>query len=312
MKGPVPVEPAGRPGVGKGDRWDRAWLVVVFLFAAAVRSVPWRRVFTDDGVVFTDGDSYHHMWRIWNAASGSLDIPHRDPFANFPHGGEIIWAPGFDWVMAGIVRLLGLDRAGAELFCAWVPVLLSATAVAFAANLARRSFPRPAAWVTGGILAVVVGGFNYSQVGFLDHHAAVMLIGLLMLGGAMRVVATAPTGPRGWPVAAGALAAAALLTWSGSIVQCSVLQAALVVWALAADDRAVARARTAKLALAQGIAAVLIWPVCGGLSWEIFGDFTPLALSPFHGTISGGSESRARGFLCCAHGKRGRTSERAS
>jgi hypothetical protein len=82
-----------------------------------------------------------------------------------------------------------------------------------------------------------------------------MLIGALMLGGAMCVVATAPTGPRGWPLAAGALAAAALLTWSGSIVHCVVLQAALVVWALVADERMVARLRTAKLALAQAIAA---------------------------------------------------------
>ncbi|MBW2271176.1 MAG: hypothetical protein JRH16_21710 [Deltaproteobacteria bacterium] len=287
MNGPVPGEPADRPGAGKGGRGDRASLVLIFLLAATVRTISWRRVFTADGVVFVGGDSYYHMWRVWNAASGSLELPQRDPYANFPHGGEILWSPGFDWVMAVAVRLLGLDRGAAEIVSAWVPVVLGATAVALAANLARRSFSRTAGWLTGGFLALLFGSFNYTQVGFFDHHAAVMLIGVLMLGGAMRVVADQSSGPRGWPLAAGALAAAALLTWSGSLLQCAILQVALTAWAIAAGDRAVARARMAKLALAHGIAAVSIWPVCGGVTWEVVGDFTPLALSAFQPTWFG-------------------------
>jgi len=125
----------------------------IFLLAAAVRALPWRWVFGGDGVAFSDGDSYYHMWRIWNAAEGSLDLMGRDPFANFPHGGEVLWAPGFDWFLSIVVRTLGLDQPAAEIFSAWVPLALGAAAVALAAHVACRAFGRPAGWVGGLLLA---------------------------------------------------------------------------------------------------------------------------------------------------------------
>lgn len=248
--------------------------------ATLVRAIPWQSVFTSEGVVFQDGDGYAHMWRIWNAASKSVPLSARDPFSNFPHGGEVIWPPAFDWGLATLIAGLGLDQSGAEILCAWVPVVLGATAVTLAALVAAHFFSREAGWITGVILAVLPGSFLYTQLGFLDHHAAMTLIETALLGGAMRIVAARDKGPYSWPLAAGALAAVALLVWTGALLDLLVVQMAMLCWSVAARDVVLAIARTDRLALAHAIVAIAILPF-SLRDWEIYGRFSPLVPSLF-------------------------------
>jgi asparagine N-glycosylation enzyme membrane subunit Stt3 len=121
--------------------------IPVFTLAALVRAIPWQYVLTRDGVIFRDGDSYSHMWRIWNAASKSIPLSARDPFVNFPDGGEVLWSPAFDWILAVLVRGLGLNQPAAELLCAWVPVILGASAVCRSPRSSQRAHSRE--WPVG-------------------------------------------------------------------------------------------------------------------------------------------------------------------
>jgi len=268
---------ADRPA---GRRGPLALVFAAFALAALVRSIPWPSVFTPEGVVFTDGDGYAHMWRIWNAASGAMPLSARDLYTNFPHGGEVIWPPGFDWGLATLVAGLGLDRAGAEALCAWAPVVLGAAAVALGALVAAHFFSRAAGWIAGVTLAVLPGSYLYTQLGFLDHHAAMTLIETALLGGAMRIVAARDEGPTAWPWAAGALGALALLVGSRALIPLLVVQGALLSWSVAARDGAHAIARTQRLALAHAVVALAILPF-SLRDWELYGRMSPLVPSLF-------------------------------
>jgi asparagine N-glycosylation enzyme membrane subunit Stt3 len=287
------VQRAADVGCADRRRHEPLLFLSSFVFAALMRAIPWQYVLTSEGVIFRDGDSYAHMWRIWNAASKSIPLSARDPFVNFPDGGEVLWSPAFDWILATLIRWLGLDQPAAELLCAWVPLILGATAVALAALIASRTFSPTAGWVTGLMLAVLPGSFLYTQLGYLDHHAAMTLIGTAMLGGAMRIVSVGGAGPRFWPIAAGGLCAFALLIWAGALLHVGVLQIAMLVWALTTTSRELAQARTIRVGVAHAIAAVVLLPFSLRV-WAVFGDFNPLALTRFQPTWYGA------GALCLA------------
>lgn len=262
---------------------NRTLATAVFALAVLVRLLPWRRVMTPDGIVFTDGDSYAHIWRIWMSASQDFPLSGRNPFANFPRGGEIPWPPLFDWGVASAVQVLSLDQQSTELLGAWVPVLLGSAGIAIASLIASRCFSNSAGWVTGVTLAVLPGSFAYTQFGYLDHHAAMTLIGTSMLGGAMMVVSSEDAGPRWWPEFASAICGVALLTWAGALLHIAILQCALVCWAFGAASRQIAKRRTLRLARAHVTTALLILPF-SLYRWEIYGDFNPLVLSQFQPT----------------------------
>jgi asparagine N-glycosylation enzyme membrane subunit Stt3 len=266
------VQPAGE--------LDLALAVPVFAVAALVRAVPIRTVLAPDGVLFRDGDSYSHMSRIWNAASMSIPMSTRDAFVNFPHGGEVPWSPAFDWILATLVGVLRLDQPAAEVLCAWVPLLLGAAAVSLAALIAARAFSLRAGWITGLMLGVLPGGSHYTQLGFLDHHAAITVLATAMLGGAMWIVADDGRGPRRWPAVAGATGAFVLLIWPGALLHLVVLQASMLIWALGASSRLLASARANRLAAAHAVIAIVILPF-SLRTWEIYGDFSPLVLTRF-------------------------------
>jgi dolichyl-diphosphooligosaccharide--protein glycosyltransferase len=254
--------------------------VVVFLLAAGFRTLSIRSVFREDGVVFFDGDSYYHLWRIWNAATKSIPLSAPDPFVNFPRGGEILWPPAFDWIIAKAIETLALDLHSAESLGACLPVLLGAGAVVIAAQIASRSFSRQAGWITGIILAILPGSFNYTQIGFFDHHAAIALIGTALLGGAMHIVDGDRC--RSWisPLLGGLLCAFALWVWTGAQIHIGILQVAMIVWAMSADGQNRAVQRTFGLALAHLVIAIAIWPISTRV-WEHYGDFSPLAPTRF-------------------------------
>lgn len=285
-------------------------ILAVFMLAALVRAIPWQIVLTPAGVLFRDGDSYAHMWRIWNLATQSIPLSARDPYVNFPDGGEVLWAPAFDWILAVVVRTLGFDRAGAELSCAWVPLVLGATSVAIAALIAARTFSREAGWITGIMLGVLPGGFLYTQLGYLDHHAAVTLIGTWLIGGAMWIVARDGNGPRYWPLAAGLLCAFALLIWAGALIHVGVIQVVMLIWMLCSTSDDVARTRRHRLALALAVTAIVILPI-SLRTWDVFGDFSPLALTRFQPTWYGaGAIGLAIASPAWRHPRLGRTRTR--
>jgi dolichyl-diphosphooligosaccharide--protein glycosyltransferase len=263
--------------------------VLLFLLAVAVRALPWARVFSGDRVYFYVNDAYYHARRILWSAEHFPAALNFDPFVNHPHGGEPIWPPLFDGSMALLVRLLvpAGDADAAYGFLAWLPPLLGGASVVLVWAIARRHVGRGAAWIAGLSLALLPAHYNYSKLGYLDHHTAVSLLGTALLGIGMGLAAlwTAEDSAPGRELRRAALMggtlAACFLVWPGSLLYLALLELPLflqLLWVRA--PRAAAR-MAAALALANGVALLSLAPTCMGRDWIRWGSFTPVVLSNF-------------------------------
>ena len=263
------------------------WLAPAALFVAAVaiRALPWRTVFVGDAVLLFDHDAYYHLRRIvWSV----VHFPHVldfDPYLNFPEGARAIWTPCFDWLVA----LLALpfaepQRLGSiERVAVWVPPLLGGATVVALHGLARRHFDAGTALLAGALLAVLSGHFWYSQLGFVDHHAAEALASTWLLAATMNLLDREARAQRlGLAVVVQGLAlAAALLVWPGSLLTVAIAETGLVAALLARSEatRAIAFARAFTGAQLVALAAVLPFAAAAGPTR--FGPWSPLVLSRF-------------------------------
>ncbi|SVD86227.1 uncharacterized protein METZ01_LOCUS439081, partial [marine metagenome] len=97
-----------------------------------------------DGATFFGNDAYYHVRRIWYSVVHFPEVLQRDPYMNFPEGGQPIWTPTFDWLVAAGVRLgLGLpEQEAMEAWIIWIPPVLGALTVVALYFLALRYFSR--------------------------------------------------------------------------------------------------------------------------------------------------------------------------
>jgi dolichyl-diphosphooligosaccharide--protein glycosyltransferase len=258
------------------------------LAAFALRALPWRSQLDAGRVIFHDNDAYYHARRIFYTVVRFPEVLDFDPYLSFPHGGEPIWSPLFDFAAALLTRLtVGADLPAMERLLVWLPPALGAATAVLAWWTARTCFGRGAAWVAGGLVAVLPANFLYSRIGFVDHHAAVALVGAALLAAGMGWVRTGASGagPRGpapgLALGSGVLVAVALLLWPGMILDVALFGAGclglLVTRPRAGDARRVALAA----GLAFGLAALLVAPFAWGREWQAWGSFTPVVLSSF-------------------------------
>lgn len=256
--------------------------------AIALRALPAPRVLGGANVDFFGNDAWYHarriLWSAWNFPA-LLD---RDPYINFPHGGQPIWPPLFDGAGALLMWLLGPPGdATAERVLVWIPPLLGGAAVAWGFWIARRHFGTAVAGATALLLALLPAHFHATQLGYLDHHAAVALLTTGLLGAGMGLLSRwSEHGPelrRDAPgaVACGLLQALALGTWPGTILYLGLLAAGLFGWLVALRRPAQARAAGWLLALTYAVALVVLWPVLPDRDWERWGAWSPLVLSHF-------------------------------
>ena len=248
--------------------------------AVWVRALNRALVFSPMGVLPIDGDSFYHFRRIAYTVHNFPAFLGFDPYVNFPRGGEPIWSPTFDFVLAALVRaVLGDgDPAAMERFLCWVPALLGGLHVALLFLLGRRFLSAPAAFAAASLLAVLPAHVVYSQVGFVDHHVAVSLVGSLVLFAALGFAVRPGRREAVW---LGLAFAAAFLLWPGSLIHVGVAQAALLAFALSRSERSQAIEVARRLAAAHALAALAVAPLCLGQSWIRWGSVSPLVLSKF-------------------------------
>ena len=260
--------------------------IALFAFALAIRSVLYPFVFTDLGVRFPGGaDEYYHLRRIWFTVENFPAVLDFDRYINFPRGARPPWPHAFDFGVAALARLLGgAGRQGhVEAVAVWVPPLLGALTVVAVAGLARRHFGAAAGWASGLLLAVLPTHILFSSLSTVDHHVAVALLSVLLVGAAMEVAKPAET--RRWPAAIGltaVLVAAMLLVWLGSLLEIVVLQGVLAGQLLLTSERAAARTRARGLAALHALAAILLAPFALGERWADYSRVSPLVLTAFH------------------------------
>ena len=275
---------------GGGRRLARVFTpLALFCLAFCVRCLPSQSIFLREGTLFFDPDAYYHMRRIVFTLANFPSTLSFDPYINHPAGGRPIWTPLFDGCVAALLLPFGgADAVGAlERVAVFVPPLLGAATVVALYFVALRHFGESTATLAGAILALLSGHFWYSQLGFIDHHAAEALAATLTLGAAMTLLAKASGAEAKAPtlrrsaLATGIGLGASLLLWPGMLLHVALVDAALVGFALTRRDRAQAVAFAWNLALAHGVALALVAPLGLSARWTQWGPFSPVVLSAF-------------------------------
>jgi len=268
---------------GRSARWLAP--TALFVAALAIRALPWRTVFVGDTVLLFDHDAYYHLRRIvWSVVHFPrvLDF---DSYLNFPEGARAIWTPCFDWLVALLALPFAEPRqlASIERVAVWAPPLLGAATVVSLHALARRHLGGATALLAGALLAVSSGHYWYSQLGFVDHHAAEALTATWLLAATMSFLdREARAQDLRWAAVAQGLAlAAALLVWPGSLLYVVIAEAGLafVLLTCSGTMRAIAFARAFTGVQLVALAAVLPFALAAGPT--PFGPWSPLVLSRF-------------------------------
>ena len=267
-------------------RWATPLGLAVVAFV--IRALPVTSVFAADRVTFFGMDAYYHMRRV---AYGLARFPETltfDPYINFPHGAKPIWPPFFDACTSLLVLPFyasgGIEAA--ERAVVWLPPLLGTATVLVLYGLALRFFGFGVALFSGLLLAVSSAHYWYSQVGFLDHHAAVALTTTILLACSMRLLArleapekeASPTGPA---IATGLAIGFAFLIWPGSLLHIALAETGLLVYMATRKYRDDAVQATNSLCWANAVAAAVIAPFSWGNTWPQWGDFSLTVLSNF-------------------------------
>ena len=171
---------------------------LLFLFALALRALSLPLVYDGrGGVYFFGNDAYYHARRIVHAIAHFPAYLQRDPYQNYPFGGEPIWPPTFDWLAALAARIF-VDTSNLEAierFLVWIPPVLGAATVVLLYFLVRRFAGNVAAWAAGLLLAILPAHSWYSQLAFVDHHVATALMTTLLLAAGMLFAAKEGDGP---------------------------------------------------------------------------------------------------------------------
>ena len=291
------------------ERWDPRWLRILappclFAVAVAVRALPAPIVLLKQGVQPFGNDAYYHLRRIVYSVFHYPAILTFDPYLNHPDGAKPIWTPLFDWTLATLLRpaVAPTDLAQLERLAMWVPPLLGGFTVVTLYFLARRHFSTPVALLAGLILCVMSGHFWYSQIGFVDHHAAVAWLTTLLLAASMtflRHSSQAPEAIRAGLVSGMGLGLAlgvSLLLWPGTLLHVGLVETGLLAYLVTREHRGDAVAFAVRFAVANAVALMLVLPASLGSSWPQWGGFSPVVLSGFQSWFFGVLTSF--GLLC--------------
>jgi len=169
----------------------------------------------------------------------------------------------------------------------FIPPALGAATVVALYLLAQRHFGTLAALIAGSILSVLSAHFWYSQVGFIDHHAAVALATTLLIAAGMALLARSSREPEGLrparrsALAAGVCMGATLLLWPGSLLHVGLVEMGFLGYLLAARRRGHAVGFALRLVIVHAVAFCLLLPFGVASTWQEWGRFSPVVLSAF-------------------------------
>lgn len=234
-------------------RWILPALALVVALAGVVRVIPaWDTVFglpapaageasapTETGIRLLGVDSYFHLRHTRYVAQHFPSLMRHDPWTAFPTGARVREVGLFQLATGGVAWALGAGAPSEFLVqsvLAWTPVVLGVAAhVALYAAAAVLWGPLAGLVATALLLAYPGTFLDRSLLGFSDHHAAEVLLVLLLLRALARLLPGPPGGPRTPRQAMGRGAVAALLlltfhlTWVGAPLWLVLLGPSLLV-----------------------------------------------------------------------------------
>ncbi len=218
------------PEVAFHDGGVRAWagLLLVVLAASLARTLPaWDHVFVGErGIRLLGSDAYYHLRHAGHMRTDGA-LRRDDVWTHYPTG-QRATTPGLF-----AVAVAALPNAALP----FVPPALGALALLALFVLLRRLAGSGAALLGVACLALYPGQFlSRSLLGFLDHHAAEVLLSLLSVLGFLRCLdrAESDAPPKWWrPAFLEALPMAVFLfTWSGAPVHLLLLALSVAVLAI--------------------------------------------------------------------------------
>jgi asparagine N-glycosylation enzyme membrane subunit Stt3 len=163
---------------------QRAWWVAVglALLCGLYFRVGMRQdfVFTVDGVNLQETDAYFHARMVEAFAKGGVPAPvMTDPYASYPEGQRVDVGPVLDLLVAGFVKVTGVD---AYVAAAWCPVVLWVLVVGAVGLLGHKLFSMEVAAIAMILASTLPGHFmRVSSLGFHDHHVLEALLFVLVL-----------------------------------------------------------------------------------------------------------------------------------
>ena len=163
------------------ENWPKLTSVILvalfFGIALYLRAyLPYDKVFIGDWIKFTSVDAYFHMRLVDNLVHNFPYHMAIDPYRIYPGATGVISFPLFDWLLAGIIWLIGLGsptRHTVDVVGVYFPAVLGALTVIPVYFIGKELFGRWAGVISAGLIALLPGEFlGRSILGFTDHHVA--------------------------------------------------------------------------------------------------------------------------------------------
>jgi len=156
-----------------------AGIIVALFFGVALylrTALPYDQVFSGDWIKFTTVDAYFHMRIVDNLVYNFPHLNLFDPYMLYPGGGGPGSCPFFDYLLAGIIWLIGLGsptQHTIDVVGVYFPAVLGALTVIPVYFIGKELFNRGAGVISAGLIAILPGEFlGRSILGSTDYHVA--------------------------------------------------------------------------------------------------------------------------------------------
>ena len=156
-------------------------LVFLAVIALWLRMLPAAGLVTEEGVNLLGNDPWYNLRQIEVTVAHFPDYSWFDPMTEYPTGNVVHWGPLFVQIIAGLCVMLGaVTRPEIMYISSWVPPLMAMLAVPVL-YLAGKKIGDWKCGLFAALFGAVVSGqyFYRSLFGFVDHHIAESLFGLL-------------------------------------------------------------------------------------------------------------------------------------
>ncbi len=150
-------------------------LALIFSLSLFLRIFfPYDQVFGGELIKFTGVDAYYQMRLVDNIVHNFPHFSTFDPYFVYPDGRPINNFPFFNWLLAGIIWLIGLGSPTAhtiDVVGVYFPAVLGALTVFPVYVIGNKIFGRRSGILAAALIAVMPGEFlGRSILGFTDHH----------------------------------------------------------------------------------------------------------------------------------------------
>ncbi len=156
-----------------------AGIILVLFFGIALYLrvyLPYHQVFSGEWIRFTSVDAYYHLRLVDNLVHNFPQLINFDPYFIYPTGVYIDNIHFFDWLLAGIIWVIGLGaptQHTIDVVASYFPAILATLTVIPVYFIGKELFGRLAGVISAGLIAILPGEFlGRSILGFTDHHIA--------------------------------------------------------------------------------------------------------------------------------------------